>query len=178
MKAYVLLGLAVAAPALAQAPAGKLPDEAARIAMDVCADHASSAIPIEGKSGAQLDAKGVIYQLNPPDFLSSTKASAMGIAQYAKSPSTSGEIWAIGYDSGGCMVVSLGVPVADSEKGIVAFFEGAKGWRSERPSASAKGGEKLLGFAANPRRNLKLTALVKLQDANNTTTVVITRSAR
>lgn len=178
MKAYLLLGFAFATPALAQTPANRSTDEAAKVAVEACADHAMSILPIEGKSDKQLTAKGLTYQLNAPDFLASTKTSYLGTGEYAKSASASGEIWSIGYDSGGCMVVSLGVPAADSEKGIVAFFEGAKGWRSERPSTSAKAGEKVLGFAANPRRNLKLTAFVKIIEASDTATVTITRGTR
>jgi hypothetical protein len=177
MKAYVLLGLALAAPASAQTSTAKSVEEAAKIALDVCVDHARGAIPIVSNSGAQLDAKGVTWQLNPPEFLASTRATVLGIAQYAKSPSTEGEVWAIGYDSGGCMVVTLAAPIADVEKGYGDYFAGAKMWRSERPTTSARPGERLEGHAWNVRRNLKLTALIGLRDEANTTTVTITRGA-
>jgi hypothetical protein len=176
MKAYVLLGLAFAAPALAQAPIGRSPDEAAKIALGVCSEHADATTPIEGKSGKQLDAKGVIWQINAPEFLASTKATTMGIAEYAKSPSTVGEVWAAGYDSSGCMVVTLGAPVDEVEKGYLAYFAENKKWRSQRPNKTARAGEKLLGYGWNPRRNLKLTAIISLQPETNTTTVTIVRS--
>ncbi len=176
MRAYLLLGLAVATPALAATPEARPVDEAAKVAMDVCAAHANGGTPIVGASGQELDAKGVIYQLNPPDFLASTRSSVLGIAQYAKSPSVTGEIWSLGYDSGGCMVIALGASTADVEKGLTAYFAGAKGWRSDRPSTAARPGERKLAYAWNPRRNLKLTATISLRDADNTTTVTITRS--
>jgi hypothetical protein len=177
VKAFVLLGLAMTVPALAQSSTDRSVEEATRYAIEACASHSNATLPIEGRSGSQFDAKGLKYQLNPPEFLASTKMTVLGKGEYLKSPSTQGEIWSIGYDSGGCMVIALGAPTADVEKGIVAYFAQAKGWRSDRPTSRGRPGERLLGYAANPRRNLKLTAVIGLRDAENTTNVTITRSS-
>ncbi|HEY1124802.1 MAG TPA: hypothetical protein VGE65_04160 [Sphingobium sp.] len=176
MKAYVLLGVAIAIPALAQSSTDRSVEDATRFAIEACANHSSGSVPIEGKSGSQFDAKGLKYQLNPPEFLASTKMTTLGKGEYLKSPSTEGEIWAIGYDSGGCMVIALAAPTAEVEKGLVTYFTQTKGWRSDRPTARARPGERLIGYAWNPRRNLKLVVAIGLRDAENTTTVTITRS--
>ena len=178
MKAYLLLGLVLATPALAQAPApaGRSPQDAAKAALAACVDHAASVTVIEGASGKELDAAGLKYQRDAPDFLASTRSSVLGLAQYAKSPSTQGEIWAIGYDSNACMVVTLAAPVADAEKGYLDYFANAKGWRPDRTSGSPRPGERLLTYGWTARRNLRLTAVVSLRDADNTSTVTITRA--
>ncbi len=36
------------------------------------------------------------------------------------------------------MVVALAAPTAEVEKGLVAYFGQAKGWRSDRPTARAR----------------------------------------
>ncbi len=176
MKAYALLGLVIATPALAQPSSDRSPQEAAKVALEACADHARGAIPIERKSSENLAGRGLKYQLTPPEFLASTRATVLGIGQYAKAVSSAGEIWAIGYDSGGCMVVSLDAPVADIEKGYMDYYAQAKVWRAERGASATRPGERALRYAWNPRRNLKLSALIGLRDAENTTTVTITRS--
>ncbi len=176
MKAYVLLGLALTTPALAQAPAARSPQDAAKAALAACVDHAAAVTVIEGASGRELDAAGLKYQRDAPDFLASTRSSVLGLAQYAKSPSTEGEIWAIGYDSNACMVVTLAAPVADAEKGYTDFFANAKGWRPEKTTGSPKPGERLLSYGWSPRRNLRLTAVISLRDDANTSTVTITRA--
>jgi hypothetical protein len=181
MKAYALLALALAGPALAQttpAPATDVrsPAEAAQAALALCSEHASAKTPLEASSARQIDAKGLKYQHDAPEFLASTESGTLGRAQYAKSPSTQGEIWAAGYDSSACMVFALATPAAEAEKGFTDFFTQSGTWRAERVTSSARPGERLLRFGWNQRRNLKLTAIVSLRDADNVSTVTITRS--
>lgn len=177
MKAYALLGLVMAMPAVAQTSEGQSPADAAKLAMETCVEHARGSTPIESKSAAQLEARGLLFQRDPPEFLASTRSTVLGIGQYAKAPSTTGEIWAIGYDSDGCMVVTLAAPVAEVEQGYNAFFEQAKVWREERASGG-RPGEKLMRYSWNPRRTLKLTATISLREAENTTTVTFSQSTR
>jgi len=189
MKAYLLLGLAFATPALAQAPAAsaageRSPAEATTPALAACVDHARGAVKIEGKS-RELDQAGLKYQLNAPDFLASTKSTRLGIAEYAKSPSTQGEIWAIGYasvdasgdsNSGACRLVALGVPVPDVEKSITDYFSKGRTWHLERGGDKPPPGVRTMTYTWSPRRNLKLTALVELRDADNQASVTITQA--
>ncbi len=177
MKAYVLLGLVLAVPTMAQEPASPSVTDAAKLALATCSDHADQGLPIVSKNSKELAAKGLRYQLEAPEFLQPIKATSLGTGEFAKAPSATGEVWAVGYDSAGCIVVTLGAPVAEAEAGYVAYFTESKKWRSERVSGG-KGGEKLLRYVWNPRRNLKLTADISIQEANSVTRVTITRSTK
>jgi hypothetical protein len=178
MKALLLLGVILATPAMAQAPDERSVTEASRLALEACVEHASAVRPIEGKSGKELDAKGLRYQLNPPEFLASTRMTTLGLGQYLKSPSNAGEIWAIGYDSSACMVVTLGASVDEAAKGYADYFTQAKSWRQEKSAGTPRPGEQLQKYSWNPRRNLQLTAIISLRSEANTSTVTITRINR
>ncbi len=73
-------------PALAQSSTDRSVEEAARLAIEACANHSNSTLPIEGKSGSQFDAKGLKYQLDPPDFLASTKTTVLGRGESSQVP--------------------------------------------------------------------------------------------
>ncbi len=180
MKARALLGLFLAVPAMAQAPAPQAQpvDKAAALALAQCVDHTrTGGDAILSKYTADMAAKGLVFQREPPEFLASTRSTLLGVGQYAKSPSSEGEIWAIGYDSGGCMVVTLGAPVAEIEKGYNDFFTQSKAWRSEKAPAG-KPGERTQFYGWSPNRNLRLSAQISLRDADNVTTVTVTRVSR
>ncbi len=81
MKAYALLGLVFAVPAMAQAPAPQAQpvDKAAALALAQCIDHArTSGEAILSKYTSEMAAKGLLYQRDPPEFLASTRSSVLG----------------------------------------------------------------------------------------------------
>ncbi len=86
MRAFALAALVFATPVAAQA-AGALPvDKAADLALRQCVEHALGTGAIVGQNGTVLDAKGLVYQRDPPPFLSQTQTTSMGRGEYAKSP--------------------------------------------------------------------------------------------
>ncbi len=87
-------------------------------------------------------------------------------------PSSEGEIWDIGYDSGGCMVVTAGTAVDPIEKVYADYFAQPNMWRSERISGAGKG-ERLLQFVYNYTRVNRLLAIVSLRNEEGVSSVTI-----
>jgi hypothetical protein len=175
MRAIALALLAVAMPAEAQA--ADPTDKAADHILKQCVEHALGNVQIKGQNAKQLEADGFVYQLDPPEFLSSTKQSDLGRAEYIKSPSDQGEIWAAGYDGGSCLVVTAAAEVAPIEKAYLAYFTQPGAWHSERAS-SGQNGERRLQYAMQPTRATKLTAMISLRDGDGVTSVTIRRGVR
>jgi len=181
MKAFALAAFAVAMPMMAvgtaQAATPLPTDKAADLVLRQCVDHALGTGAIVGQNGAQLDAKGLAYQREPPPFLVQTQSTSMGKAEYAKSPSTEGEVWGVGYDGGGCMVVTAGTAVEPIEKAYAAYFGQPNMWRSERISGTGKG-ERLLQFGYSSTRTTRLVATISLRDDDGVSSVTIKRLSR
>lgn len=177
MKAFALAALVFATPVAAQA-AGALPvDKATDLALKQCVEHALGNSIIVGQNSKEVDAKGLAYQREPPPFLSSTQTGSMGRAEYAKSPSSEGEIWDVGYDSGSCMVVTAGTAVEPIEKVYADYFAQPNMWRSERISGGGKG-ERLLQYVYNYTRINRLLAIVSLRNDEGVSSVTIRRQNR
>ncbi len=177
MRAFAVAALIAAMPMAAQAATPQSPDKAADMALKQCVEHALGNLQIEGPNGKQLETNGFVYQRDPPDFLSATKQSDLGMAEYIKSPSDQGEIWAAGYDGGSCLLVTAATDVAPIEKAYLAYFNQPGMWHTERASAGNKG-ERRLQYAMAPTRATKLTAMISLRDGDGVTSVTIRRGVR
>ncbi len=172
MKALALTALALAIPVTASAATPQDPAKAADAILKQCVEHAYGRLAIKGQNGRELDAKGLVYQLNPPEFLSSTQVTNMGRAEYAKSPSTEGEIWGVGYDGGSCMVVTMATYVEPIEKVYLDYFNQPNLWHAEKISGGQKG-ERRLQYTVMPTRATKLTATVSLRNEEGISSVTI-----
>ena len=177
MKAFAFAALVLATPMAAQAATPQPVDKATDIALRQCVEHGLGTGSIIGQNGAILDAKGLVYQRDAPPFLSQTQSTPMGRAEYAKSPSTDGEIWDVAYDSGACMVVTAGTSVAPIEKVYADYFAQPTMWRAERVAPGAKG-ERKLQYVHNYTRVNKLIATVSLRDDEGVSSVTIRRQTR
>lgn len=176
MKAIARVALIIGAmPAAAQAADST--DKAADHVLRQCVEHALGNLQIKGPNAKELEAQGLSYQLDPPEFLSSTKQTDMGRAEYIKAPSDQGEIWAAGYDSGSCLVVTAAAEVPPIEKAYLAYFNQPGMWHTERAS-SGQNGERRLQYAMQPTRATKLTAMISLRDSEGVTSVTIRRAVR
>ena len=153
------------------------PEKAADLALRQCVDHALATSQIKGQNGRELDAKGLVYQRDAPPFLSSTQQTDLGRAEYVKAPSTEGEIWSVGYDSGSCMVVTMATAVPPIEKSYQDYFGSVSTWHAERPPSGNKG-ERKLQYTMMPTRASKLTATVSLRDDEGISSIVIRRQTR
>jgi hypothetical protein len=174
MKTLFLLGFTLATtPTLASA-ASLSPTDAASLALKACIEHVRGMGRIEGGNAKNLETLGFKYQRQPPEFLTSTKTTPLGEGEYARAPSNDGEVWSIGYDSGGCMIVTLGTSAGPVEKGYLAVFDTPGTWRKSSAPDGAPG-ERTLRYLYDPERTMKLTALVSLRDADGITSITLTR---
>jgi hypothetical protein len=176
MKRAIILAIAAMSPAAAHA-ATVTPTEAARMALKQCIEHVSGMGRVEGGNGKNLDLAGFAYQREAPDFLAVTQNTILGRAEYARAPASEGEVWAIGYDKGSCMIVSLGTATEAIEAGYKTVFEEPGTWRkASAPSAPA--GQRNERYQYDPQRTLKLSALINIQPAQGITSVTLSRSIR
>lgn len=176
MKTLIFAALIIGAPAAAQTV---LPtDQAAVKALKQCVEHSMGTVAISNQNAKQLDGLGFKYQLNPPEFLSSTKSNEMGEAEYIKSPSDQGEVWDAGYSKGHCLLVTAAAVVPPIEKAYMDYFSQGGLWRQEKaPSGGAKG-ERRLQYAMSQTRVTSLTAIISLKDDQGVTSVTIMRKTR
>jgi hypothetical protein len=178
MKALAFATLVIGATSTALAAGTPQPPEkAAELALKQCVDHALGTSQIKGQNGQELDSRGLAYQRDAPQFLSSTQQTDMGRAEYVKAPSTDGEIWSAGYDGGSCMVVTMATLVPPLEKAYQDYFNSISTWHAERPPSGNKGERKLL-YTMMPTRASKLTATVSLRDDEGISSIVIRRQTR
>jgi hypothetical protein len=176
MRKLMLLGLAVSAPLAAQTREARSPEAAAEAAVQQCIEHVRAIAKIDQAYSNQLVNKGFVYQRDAPDFLAETKTSRFGVAQYAQSPSTEGEIWAIGYDRGPCMVVTMVAGIEAVQKGYAAVFDNGK-WHKEKPRSTDKDAH-IDRFRWEPDRLDRILAEVVYRDDDAITTVTFGRERR
>jgi len=176
MKTLAFAALVIAAPVAAQTV---LPtDKAAEKALKQCIEHSLGTLEISNENAKQLAGLGFQYQRNAPDFLSSTKSTSMGEAEYIKSPSDQGEVWDAGYDKGHCLLVTAAAVVAPIEKAYLDYFTQSGGqWRAEKAPGGGKG-ERRLQYTMSQTRVTTLTATVSLKDDEGVTSVTIMRKTR
>lgn len=176
MKRLVFAIFLIAAPASAQTV---LPtDKAAEKALKQCIEHSLGTLTIQNTNAKQLDGLGFKYQQNPPEFLSSTKSTEMGEAEYIKSPSDEGEVWDAGYNKGHCLLVTAAAVVAPIEKAYIDYFSQAGLWRQEKAPSGAAKGERRLQYTMSQTRVTTLTAIISLKDDQGVTSVTVMRKTR
>lgn len=177
MKTLAFAALVIAAPAAAQTV---LPtDKAAEKALKQCIEHSLGTLAISNQNAKQLEGLGFHYQRNAPDFLSSTKSTSMGEAEYIKSPSDQGEVWDAGYDKGHCLLVTAAAVVPPIEKAYLDYFNQSGGqWRAEKAPSGASQGERRLQYTMSQTRVTTLTATISLKEAEGVTSVTIMRKTR
>jgi hypothetical protein len=147
--------------ALAAMPAAAAPDQAAGTALMQCVAHAAGPGTISPDHAALLARSGLEYQAEPPAALRSMFDTPYGHATFARSPATEGQIWAVGYDRGTCMVKAIGTAPEAVENRLGAMFAIPGGWRAEpvkQPDAVSRWTQ--YGMDANGRH---LTAQMKVQ---------------
>lgn len=175
MKTLAFAALVLAAPCAAQTV---LPtDKAAEKALKQCVEHSLGTVAIQNTNAKQLDGLGFKYQQNPPAFLSSTKSTEMGEAEYIKSPSDEGEVWDAGYNKGHCLLVTAAAVVPPIEKAYMDYFSQGGLWRAEKASGGGKG-ERRLQYTMSQTRVTSLTATISLKEAEGVTSVTIMRKTR
>ena len=107
------------------------PELAAAKALTQCVAHATGGLAITAGNAAALAETNVAYQADPPPALRSMAHTAYGTAGFARSPSTEGDVWIVGYDRGTCMVMVLNTPVDPVERKLAALFAAPGNWRAE-----------------------------------------------
>ena len=159
MIAAAVVWLALAVPATL--PAATDPARAAGNALTACVKHAAAMAPIDAAHAAGMADSGLVYSVTPPAKLSSMRETGYGTASFAQAPSTEGEVWAVAYDRGTCMVMVLGTDVKPVEQRLAALFAIPGTWRVE-PIAQPDPGARWTqyGWQANGHQ---LTAQVKIQ---------------
>jgi hypothetical protein len=126
-----------------------------------CVAHAAGLGTISPDHAALLTGNGLEYHPEPPAALTSMADTDYGHATFAQSPTTEGQIWAVGYDSGTCIVMALGMEPEPVERRLAAMFSVPGAWRSEKikqPDAGSRWTQ--YGVVMNGRR---LTAQMKVQ---------------
>ena len=116
---------------LAAAPAAASPELAAGRALAQCVAHSSGTGTITASNADALAANGLVFAPTPPPMLASASANAYGHGSFAASPSTLGQVWAVGYDTGACIVFAIGVPEEPVEARYRALFSIPATWQSE-----------------------------------------------
>lgn len=135
--------------------------QAAGNAMMACVRHSANMLPIDDAHADAIRAGGMAYQPEPPAKLRGMAAGPYGKASFARSPSTEGDVWAIGYDRDTCMVMVLGTPVEPIERRLTDLFAIPGAWSREsigQPDPASHWTQ--YGWMANGRR---LTAQMKVQ---------------
>ena len=151
--------LLLAAPVAVLAPVP--PPQAAGAALMQCVAHAAGMVEITADHAAALAANGLKYLPTPPDRLRSMVSSPYGTANFALSPSTEGDVWAVGYDSGTCIVMVLGTAPAPVEQRLNQLFTVPHTWKQQSIAQSDPGARwTQFGWTANGRR---MTAQMKVQ---------------
>jgi hypothetical protein len=116
-----LPALLLAASASAQ-PSLRPPEQAAGLALMQCVAHSAGMGPITADAGDNLRANGLEPVAEPPPHLQSATQNEYGRGTFAQSPSTEGQVWAIGYDGGVCIVMTLGAAPAPIEGRLKELF--------------------------------------------------------
>ena len=135
ITALIGVGLAASMPVALDAP------RAAGNALIACVKHAAGKSIINAGNTPKLAEGGLIYEAATPARLGSMAKTAYGTASFARSPSSEGDVWAVGYDSGVCMVMVIGTPVEPIEQQLVTLFTIPNTWRPEpipQPDATAR----------------------------------------
>lgn len=146
-----------AAAALAVAP----PEQAAGTALMQCVDHAAGMGTISAQSADGLARNGLEYQAEAPERLRSMAVTAYGNGSFARSSSIEGDVWAIGYDRGTCIVMVLGTTPEPVEQRLSAMFAIPGTWKAESiKQLDTASRWTQYGWKANGRR---LTAQIKVQ---------------
>ncbi|QHL90310.1 hypothetical protein GVO57_05000 [Sphingomonas changnyeongensis] len=122
-----MIALAVALAAAAAPP----PEQAAGTALMQCVGHALGNAPIVAENATAMASNGLIFSPEPPPQLKVMKSTLYGSAQFAGAPSTEGQAWAVGYDSGVCMVMVFGTEPAPVEKRLTDMFAIPGTWKPE-----------------------------------------------
>ncbi|MBO9580835.1 MAG: hypothetical protein J7498_08075 [Sphingobium sp.] len=179
MKTLACAALVIAAPAAAQAQTVLPTDKAAEKALKQCIQHSLGTLTISNQNAKQLEGLGFQYQRNAPDFLSSTKSTPMGEAEYVKSPSDQGEVWDAGYDKGHCLLVTGAAVVPPIEQAYLDYFNQSGGqWRAEKAPSGGSKGERRLQYTMSQTRVTTLTATISLKEAEGVTSVTVMRKTR
>ena len=161
-KAAAALLLAISSPAAAQG-VGVPPEQAAGQAMMQCVAHSTGQGSVVAENADLLAENGLVYSATPPPFLESARQTPYGTASFARSPSTDGQIWAVGYDQGACLVVALGTETQPIETRLVELFAIPGAWQ-QQAAAKAEVGERKLQYGWLLRPNFNLTALVSIRE--------------
>jgi hypothetical protein len=175
VRKLVLLGLVVSVPVIAQSPLARSPEDAAKAALMACVNHTRDIDKITEPNASLLEKKGFSYQREPPEFLADTKSSRFGIAQYARSISTEGEIWSIGYNSATCMVVAMMADPAEVQKGYAGVLGDGK-WRMQKARAADEG-KNIEHWRWEPDRQYRVLADVNFRD-DGISTVMVGRESK
>lgn len=127
MRAALALLLFAGGPVLAQEHAGgelapRAPEQAAGQALMQCVAHATGHGAIDSEAVELLRANGLQYEMSPPPFLQAAAENEYGRGQFARAPSAQGQVWAVGYDSGVCIVMAIGTPAGPVETRLNELF--------------------------------------------------------
>ena len=152
--------VALAAGGNAAAPLAS-PALAAGKALTACIMHASGASVIAPSNAAALADNNLQVQATAPDRLRSMQRTPYGSATFARSPAAEGEVWAVGYDGGTCMVMVLGTAVEPVEAQLARQFAAPDDWHGE-PIAQIDAGARWSGYGSDAHGR-HLTAQMKVQ---------------
>jgi hypothetical protein len=158
----VIEALFILASTIAQ-PEKRDPAGATGNAIMQCVAHAMGGGPINKDNIDHLAQNGLIFSEAPPEILRSTAQTPYGTASYALSPSTEGQVWAVGYDKGSCLIFTLWSDIAPIRKRIVDLFSIPNSWK-EKQAAPAKENEEKLEYYWDPYPKMHLSALISLTD--------------
>ena len=137
------------------------PEQAAGKALMSCVKHASGLLGIAPENQAPLALDGLAYEADPPPFLRSMAQTPYGKGEFAGAPASEGQAWAVGYDSGTCIVMVVGTPVEPVEQRLTAMFNIPGSWQQERIEQKDAGSRwSQYAWKANGRR---LIAQMKVQ---------------
>jgi hypothetical protein len=137
------------------------PEQAAGSALMQCVAHAGGMTAITRDNAAALARNGLEYQATAPDALKAMAATPYGTGSFARSPSREGDVWAVGYDRGACIVIATGTAVEPVEQRLAAMFAIPGGWHPEPiPQRDAGARWTQYGWDMNRRH---LTAQMKVQ---------------
>jgi len=140
------------------------PAQAAGQALIQCVAHATGQSIISKDNSAGLTTNGLTYSDQPPSVLAgSTRQTPYGRASYAQAPSDDGEVWAVGYDKGSCLVFIWETSPEPVVKRLVEMFEIPNAWEKQQAAAAAPG-ERKLEYGWQVRPDFNLTGLVSIRE--------------
>jgi hypothetical protein len=120
----VVLALALSAASVAQSQSltPLPPQQAAGKALMQCVAHSLGMGPIAVDAAEKLRSAGLQYVTAPPPHLRAMTQNEYGRGSFAMSPSVEGQVWAVGYDSGVCIVMTLGAATGPVERRMNELF--------------------------------------------------------